>query len=205
MVTDTMEIRSLRGIQLRAKGETDELPTIVGYAAVFGVLSEEVIEGVREVVEPGAFSRSLRENADIRATVDHDTGKIIGRRSAGTLTLEEDKRGLAVEIDPPNTQAGRDVVESVKRGDIDGMSFGFEFRSRPRWEQKGDLEIRHVEDVDLFEVAVLAFPAYPDTSAMLRSRDAWKAELEAEAAAARDRELRLLTSCGRRLYSHVTE
>src|SRR5262249_16187460 len=115
------EFRFNSTLELRQEAN-GALPKIRGYAAVFNVLSEPLF-GFRERILPGAFKGSLKN--DVRALVDHDPGKIIGRSKANTLTLREEKKGLYVEITPPDTSLGRDTVESIRRGDLDQMSFGF--------------------------------------------------------------------------------
>ncbi len=163
-----LERRFTTEIELRAEGE-GKLPHIVGYAAVFNVRSEPIFDFV-EVIQPGAFKRSLAGGADVRALVEHDPGRIIGRRSAGTLTLSEDDRGLKFDITPPDTQVGRDIVTSIDRGDIDGASFGF--RVAPggsEWRTEQEITVRTLSDVDVFDVSPVAFPAYPATSTGLRS------------------------------------
>src|SRR5438876_6249782 len=95
-----------------------------GYAIVFNAMSLD-LGGFKEIILPEAVDRTLSEALDVRALVDHDTGKVIGRTRAGTLMLRKDRKGLRTEIDPADTTAGRDVLESVRRGDISGMSFAF--------------------------------------------------------------------------------
>ena len=56
------------------------------------------------------------------------------------------------------------------------MSFGFMTRS-DQWRVDDGEEIRELLDVDLFDVSVVAFPAYPQTEAGLRSRAAWRKSL----------------------------
>lgn len=161
--------------------EADEgkLPTLEGYAAVFN--SETVIAGVfREVIKPGAFKRAISEKQDVRALVDHDSGRIIGRTTSGTLSLREDSKGLRVAIEPANTTAGRDIVESVKRGDVSGMSFGFIPKSSVWREDEGELDLREIEDVDLFDVSVVTYPAYDATSVSARSAEEILSEHERE-------------------------
>ena len=142
------------------------LPKITGYAAVFNSRSED-LGGFVEIIEPGAFSGSL-ESADVRALVGHDATQVIGRNKSGTLNVFEDDHGLRVEIDPPNTSAGRDIVESVRRGDIDSMSFGF-IATNDRWEYDDGQEVRYLEQVELLEVSVVAWPAYQSTEVAVRS------------------------------------
>jgi hypothetical protein len=152
----------------------EESRTIAGYAAVFN--SETDIGGMfREQIAPGAFKPSL--SADVRALFDHDTAHVLGRTKAGTLRLREDDHGLAVEIDLPDTQTGRDLRESMARGDIDGMSFGFRV-TKQEWDESGETPLRTIREVELFEVSVVTFPAYADTEVALRSLDAERQERE---------------------------
>lgn len=137
-----------------------------GYAALFN--SEADIGGYfREVIAPGAFRETLK-NDDIRALIDHDTGRVIGRSTAGTLRLKEDDKGLSVEIDLPDTTDGRDLAVQLERGDISGMSFGFIVR-HDEWDETSDPPTRTIHAVDLREVSAVAFPAYGDTEIALRS------------------------------------
>ena len=144
-------------------------PVIGGYAAVFDSLSEEMF-GFRERVLPGAFTNTLKGKPDVRALIDHDSSKILGRTTAGTLTIKEDDRGLAVRITPPDTTAGVDVLKSIRRGDIDQMSFAFQTVT-DQWHTEDGEEIRELVEVRLFDVSVVTFPAYPDTSVSVRSND----------------------------------
>lgn len=151
-------------IELRAEGDRKS-PRLAGYAAVFNSPSQD-LGGFTEIVRPGAFARSLRSGRDPLALVQHMPQLVLGRRSAGTLRLSEDARGLAFEIDVPDTTAARDLLVSVERG----ASFAF---STPaggdRWEVRDGKVVRELIDVDLHEVTVTAQPAYLDTSVARRS------------------------------------
>ena len=153
---------------------SDQGTTIEGYAAVFDTLSED-LGGFREIITKGAFKRTLKAGADVRALVDHDPSKILGRNKSGTLSLAEDDHGLRVKIKPPDTTAGRDTVESMRRGDLDQMSFAFSVVS-DRWETIDGEEVRTISDVDLHDVSVVAFPAYADTTVAVRSLDKARAD-----------------------------
>lgn len=157
-----METRLAQINELRASGEGK----LAGYAAVFNKRSVN-LGGFVEVISPGAFRSSLERDQDIRALINHD-GVPIARRKNGTLSLVEDDTGLRVEIDLPDTTAGHDLRKSVERGDIDQMSFGFNVRDDAVDEEDG-LLIRILRDVDLREVSIVTFPAYPDTSIAKRS------------------------------------
>ena len=144
-----------------------------GYAALFN--SRADIGGYfTEIIAPGAFTETLR-TADVLALIAHDSGRVIGRSKAGTLRLQEDAKGLFVEIDLPDTSDGRDLAVQLERGDISGMSFGFRV-THDEWDETGDIPSRTIHQVELFEVSAVANPAYPDTSLALRSLDAARTE-----------------------------
>lgn len=161
----TLETRTLtRPLEFRAG---DSGKKVGGYAAVFN--SETDIGGYfREIIAPGAFADALK--GDVRALIDHDSGRVIGRSTAGTLRLAEDKTGLSVEIDLPDTTDGRDIATLIERGDISGMSFGF-IVTKQTWDETGDVPKRTIEAVELHEVSIVAFPAYDDTTIAMRSLD----------------------------------
>ena len=159
------EIRaSAQPVTVQAEGST----TIVGYAAIFN--SPTDICGIwTEVIEPGAFADSLRSNSrDVLALYSHEIERLLGRQSAGTLRLKEDDKGLAVEIDLPDTSDGRDVAVLVERGDLKGMSFGF-CVTKQEWDETVTPAKRTIMAVDLYEVTVTADPAYDDTEIGMRS------------------------------------
>jgi HK97 family phage prohead protease len=153
-----------------------------GYAIVFNVRSED-LGGFREIILPEAVTRTLREGLDVRALVDHDSSKVLGRTSAGTLTLSVDRHGLKVNIEPPKTSVARDLVESVRRGDISGMSFSFRTLD-DSWRMEDGFPIRDVIDMRIREVSVVTFPAYSATEisaradVALRSLSAFRANAE---------------------------
>lgn len=153
----------VKGLEKRADG--DELPDIIGYAAVFDVRTE-LWPGTTEEIAPGAFTRTLDDSPDVRALVDHDPANILGRTKADTLTLAEDKKGLRTRIRPPNTTVGRDIVESIRRGDVDQMSFAFQI-VREEAEYDDDGTHYRLLDVELIDVSIVTFPAYETTVATL--------------------------------------
>lgn len=170
----------MKAPELRADGEVGKL---TGYAAVFNS-EADIGPDFREIIAPGAFTQTLK-TGDIRALVDHDSGRLIGRTANKTLRLVEDERGLKVEIDLPETSDGRDVKALVERGDMDGMSFGFIVR-HDEWDETNDIPTRTIHEVDLREVSAVTFPAYPDTSLAMRSLDKVKEKTEEQKKEAED-------------------
>jgi len=159
------EIRSYP-IELRVATEEGKRPAIRGHAAVFGQLSED-LGGFREQVAKGAFAKTLKE-ADVRALWNHDSNFVLGRNKAGTLTLSEDKDGLSVEIDPPDTTWARDLLTSMERGDVDQMSFGFRV-VKEEWDDTDKANVvRTLSEVELFDVSPVTSPASPQTSVSVK-------------------------------------
>jgi HK97 family phage prohead protease len=162
----TIEHRSFRIPELRVVDEDSDAPKIVGYAAVFNRLSEK-LGYFREKISPGAFRNSLK-NADVRAVWNHDPNYVLGRTTSGTLRLEEDQIGLRMEADPPETQWAKDFLVSIRRGDVNQMSFSFD-TIRDEWTSNEDATIRTLLEVELYDVSPVTFPAYPDTSVVARN------------------------------------
>ena len=158
---------------------------IEGYFAVFGSIYE-LWPGGTESIAPGAFSETLGN--DVRALVDHDTRLVLGRSKAGTLELREDAHGLwgKVRINPNDSDA-MNLYSRVQRGDVDQCSFGFDIvREDTEIHEDGSVHWTLLE-VELYEVSVVTFPAYEETSVAARKRDyeeierrraeAWRAEM----------------------------
>jgi len=158
--------------------------TFTGYAAVFESWSEPL--PFREKIQRGAFKRSLRSRNDIKFLWNHDAGEILGSTRAGTLTLQEDDRGLRVEATLPNTSRGRDTAELLRRSDIDSMSFGFSVpQGGDTWNEEGTE--RTLNSVRLLEVSLVSWPAYTATAGTVAVRGLDKiaraAEVDADALA----------------------
>jgi hypothetical protein len=157
-------------IERRAADVAAEATTIRGLAIPFGVASLD-LGGFVEVWEPSAVDRTFTEQIDVRALVDHEPGKIIGRVKAGTLTLRKADDGLHVSISPPSTTVGKDVFESVRRGDVTGMSIGFRVvEGGERFERRGEQLVRVVTDARIVETSIVTFPAYLSTDASVAQR-----------------------------------
>jgi HK97 family phage prohead protease len=165
--------------ELRAVEDGDGM-TFTGYAAVFNAPSEPL--PFIERIAPGAFKRSLKARNDIKLLWNHDTGAVLGSTRAGTLKLEEDNYGLRVTAVLPDTNLGRDVRTLVQRGDVNAMSFGFSVPAGgDSWNAEGTE--RTLKSVRIFEVSVVAYPAYQQTSgtATVRSFDAVAVRAEVDA------------------------
>lgn len=182
----TIERRFTAGaVELRAVGDGAEAKRKVrGYAAVFGKRSDNLggdSYQVFEVIEPGAFDDVLKD--DVRALFNHDANLILARSKggAGTLSLGVDEQGLWYEFEAPDTQAGRDLMVSLSRGDVDQSSFAFTVnRDGQKWvevtEGEKTIATRTIKKVArLYDVSPVTYPAYPDASAALRSLEQHRA------------------------------
>lgn len=168
MKTNTFEIRS--GGDLRAIS-TNKL---AGYAAVYNSHSQD-LGGFKEIIKPGAFTRSLTNPANIRALYEHDQQRMLGRVGSGTLKLQENSKGLYFELELPDTSYARDLGVLVERGDINGCSFGFQVPTGgDHWELRDGQLTRDLLNVDLREITITGNPAYLDTTVAARSMEDWQ-------------------------------
>lgn len=142
---------------------------IEGYFAIFG--SEyKIFENAIETIDEDAFNETLA--GDIRALVNHDSTLVLGRTTAGTLTLQVDRIGLWGSIIV--NQADQDAMnlyERVRRGDVDQCSFGFDILDQSREVLENGTTVWRIKKVKLYEVSVVTFPAYEDTSVEARRRE----------------------------------
>lgn len=172
----SMERRFIQ-TELRVKEPENEgdMPKIAGYAAVFNKWSE-TLGWFREKIAPGAFTKALK-SSDVRALWNHDPNYVLGRTSSGTLKLEERKKGLYMEVTPPDTQWAKDLLVSIGRKDVTQQSFAFTVGTEEWNEKKDGTTDRTILEVEqVFDVSPVTYPAYPDTSVALRSLEQWKEE-----------------------------
>lgn len=161
--------RSMSGqIEFKTReSETGDM-YISGYFSVFN--SEyEMWSGATESIDSGAFDDALSD--DIRCLINHDTTLVLGRTKNKTLQLSVDSRGLwgEVKINPKDTDA-LNLYERVKRGDVDQCSFGFDILEE-EFEDRGTSVHWTIKKVKLYEVSIVTFPAYEDTSVSARQKE----------------------------------
>lgn len=170
-------ILSVDDVELRVT-DGDE-PKIKGYAAKYGKWSLD-LGGFTERIRAGAFDEAL-ENSDVRALKNHDPNLLLGRTTSGTLQLKSNSVGLGMEIDPPDTNTGRDIIEEIRRKDITGCSFSF-ITAEDDWKynEDGSVERTIIKVAELFDVGPVTYPAYPDTTVAVRSLDEHRKAVEVE-------------------------
>ena len=186
MMNDKRKMRQLRGVFSEFQTRTEETGDlyISGYFSVFNS-NYELWPGATESIAETAFDGALAD--DIRCLINHETRLVLGRTKSGTLTLKTDSRGLWGEVKiNPNDQDAMNLYERVRRGDIDQCSFGFEILDE-EFEDRGGSVHWTIKRVKLYEVSIVTFPAYTDTSVSARelelreikkrSFEAWKARV----------------------------
>lgn len=170
-----------RNFNLELRGE-DESRHIEGYGSVFNSRSLD-LGGFQEIIAPGAFDGVI-ERSDVKALLDHNAERGIlarSRNGKGSLSLELDERGLKYSFDAPHTNLGDEVVEGLKRGDYSQSSFAFTVESESWTKEEDGSYLRTINKIgNLYDVSIVANPAYTDTSVALRSLDAFKAQEETQ-------------------------
>lgn len=170
----TVEKRNLTTNDVEIREDENGNKTINGYAVKWDMKS--VTMGWRRFKEQfkrGAFTESLT-NDDQLALWSHDTSKVLGRTKNGSLRLFEDDIGLRFELDLLDTTLGEDAYKTIKRGDVDGVSFGFQMLKQEWDEADSDNVIRSVTHAKLLEISPVAFPTYPDSQVSARSSDPYE-------------------------------
>lgn len=172
-----LEVRSY-DIEFRA----DDNRHIEGYGSVFNSRSVD-LGGFYEIIAPGAFDGVI-ERSDVKCYLDHNPERGIlarSRNGKGSLELGLDERGLTYAFDAPHTNLGDEVVEGLKRGDYSQSSFAFTVESETWSKEEDGTYLRTINKIgNLYDVSIVANPAYTDTEVALRSLDKYKVEFREE-------------------------
>ncbi|KWU39632.1 capsid protein [Levilactobacillus brevis] len=150
--------------------QTNKGKTISGYAIVWNSPSKD-LGGFTEIVTPKALDGVDLSN--VLMLNNHDYTQVLASVKAGTLTLETDDKGLHFIAQLPNTSFANDVYEEVQSGNVDSCSFGFDSDDdTDEWTKDDDGNItRTINQVkSLFDVSVVAVPAYDDTNVQVDTR-----------------------------------
>lgn len=141
---------------------------IRGYAALYDV-SAPIGGEYLEKIAPGAFTKTIA-NGDCLALLAHDWGRVLARQSAGSLRLKDTPLGLYFELDADvSTPSGQEALGTVRQRAVKGCSFGFRVLWHD-WEDDGEIPLRIIREIELYEISLLANPAYDTTSAWVSSR-----------------------------------
>lgn len=175
-------VRQAPKLERRAEGAA---PVIVGFIPYYSASDAgtefELWDNTFERLMPGCFQNAVAERDDVRGLFNHNPSYLLGRLSAETVRLFAEAGGLRYEIDPPDTQAGRDTVALLERGDLDQSSFAFStWRKRGRvvWVEEADRTIREIHDLELHDVSPVTEAAYSSATSGLRSKAAERIKAE---------------------------
>lgn len=179
------EYRSLVGIKTRSETENSEDLIISGYFILFNE-ETELWDGYFERISPKALDKTI--NNDIRVLINHDTSKVLARSTNDTVKFTIDDKGLfgEVHVNKNDTEAVN-LYERVKRGDVNQCSFGFIINDEKIDKRDDGTYHSTILDIELFEVSVVTYPAYANTSVNARKdnfekdkkreHEVWKKEL----------------------------
>ena len=163
---NNIEIRTFNA-EVRSDGE--EKPKIKGTACVFNQLSCD-LGGFKEIIDPGSFGDIINTD-DVFALINHDANLVLGRNKSGTLTLEENEKGLDFIVDPSDTSFANDLLANMKLKNMDKCSFAFVVGDAA-WEKIDGLDIRRITKFkELWDVSVVTYPAFYQTNAQVFGHD----------------------------------
>lgn len=158
--------------------QTEGKELIMGYGAIFNIKSALIWGMFEEKIAPGAFDKA--DLSDIRGLINHQANLILGRTKSGTCRVFIDERGLRYEITPPETSYCKDLIVSMKRGDINQSSFAFTIdEDGDEWDDTVEPWQRTITKIKrVYDVSPVTFAAYPDASAGIGKRDLTQKERE---------------------------
>lgn len=173
-MNNTIERFSTRGIELfESKNKEDgTLPKLSGYAVKFNTYSE-LWYGIKVIVDPNFFDGVL-EDPEIctLASYTHDTdglnvvARLEPKRGINKIQFSVDKVGLKYECEVVNTSLGRDLIEQVRFGNVQGVSMGVEIAEDDWTGLKDGYQVRRlVKCAKLDHIAFTSIPAFPDSTA----------------------------------------
>lgn len=141
-----------------------------GHASVFRSMAR--IENHWEQLDRTAFDSALARPDDVRFLLNHNPDNLLGRTTSGTLRLNKDDAGLAMDDDLPDTPLGHTVKELVRRGDLTGMSFGMRPTDHKLTRAPDGRMLRTITDLELYDVSLATYPAYKESNdVVLRTVD----------------------------------
>lgn len=161
---------------------------ISGKAIVFNEISNVLYDAAnkryfREVIAPEAVTQELLDNSDIKLLFNHKKDQMLARnnRGRGSLKVELREDGVYFDFTTPNTTIGHDVAEMIRREDIVGCSFAFTDKDSTWDFSNRELPLRTVRNITgLYDLSVVADPAYDQTNVSARSIEEAEEALKGE-------------------------
>ena len=167
-MTKEIQYRAISN-DIEIRKDTDNNMVLEGYFILFDE-ETELFDGYFEKVDRKALEKTL--DRDIKALFDHDPAKVLGRTKNDTLELRVDEKGLyaKIHINKDDTEA-TNLYQRVKRGDIDQCSFGFFIDDEDITQRDDGSYLSNIRELTLYEVSIVTFPAYANTSVTARSKE----------------------------------
>lgn len=176
---ETLEIRNTTG---KVTYRSEDMSRMVeGYALLFDTASDGL--NFEEVIERSALEGVI-ERSDVFALLNHSRDRGVLARSIngqGSLTLEIDEKGLLYRFEAPNTALGDELLENLRRGEINQSSFAFDVRD-DKWERKSDGTWKRTisQFGNIYDVSPVYNAAYSKTSVYMRGKELEEQRLEQE-------------------------
>ena len=148
---------------------------VEGYAIVFNSQSEDL--GFYETISPSAVTEDTINTSDVFCLFNHNPDKVLARcrYGEGSLSLSIDEKGLKYSFQAPNTELGNELIEHIRRGEIDSSSFAFIVSSEEGsevWENINGTTHRTINKIEcLVDVSPVWQPAYSATSVNARAKE----------------------------------
>lgn len=183
---ENLEIRNTLGKVLR--GADEESRSVEGYALLFNQGADNL--DFEEIIADGALDGVIAKS-DVFALLNHSKQRGILARSLngeGSLTLIVDKKGLKYQFESPKTALGDELLENLRRGEINQSSFAFTVE-KDKWEKKGDGTWRRtiLQFDRLYDVSPVYNAAYSQTSVYMRGKELEEQRLAKEAESVPDK------------------
>ena len=171
-----MEIR-LKDIKLDYNSEQRKLG---GYINVVERASETLYSKQRgkwfkETIKAGTFTRALQKNNSIPMLLEHDWDRQIAHTADGTLELREDAIGLRFDA-----IVDEDTFNEIQQRNITSCSFGMKVNEQEFETVNPKMEKRYISNIDLFEVSLVANPAYVGSLVEQRNMEKALEDMEKE-------------------------
>lgn len=131
------------------------------------VIHDPFIGDYTEIIERSALDGV--DLTDTRLLYNHDLQRVPLARAPKTMSLTVTDKGVEMRAVLANTEDAKAVYTAVERGDLDGMSFGFKVPDGGDTFDR-NTNTRTIHKIEkIYEVSVVAFPAYATTSVEARA------------------------------------
>ena len=187
------KITRVYDVELRSKNEDSR--EVEGYAVVFNASTD--LGWLSEEIDSKAFDNTDMSN--VYLLFNHDENNVLAGTSNNSLKMSINETGLFQTSQIIDTSVGEDVLKLVKNGLINKMSFAFTIREGgEQWLDVNGKAHSIVRDIDkLYDVSLVTYPAYEQTSAYARSNQVDELAKEHKRRKEQDEKLERILSNGK--------